>query len=166
LRVASDPAGNGISTTDQALSIQQTALKAAGCKVIRAEKRSGTTTAGREELKTVLDFPRDRRRDDGHPYRSARPEYRRPQDNFGDFVNFDCILIDRKAFLAQIGRGFSVKKIREHDVIIRILGYFATIHARTSYEKANGTQGAGRYTNDWRFCDGRWLCVSAPVTRL
>ena len=58
--MASDPAGNGISTTDQALSIQQTALKAAGCKVIRAEKRSGTTTAGREELKTVLDFPRDR----------------------------------------------------------------------------------------------------------
>jgi DNA invertase Pin-like site-specific DNA recombinase len=46
--VASDPAGNGISTTDQALSIQQTALNAAGCKVIRAEKRSGTTTAGRE----------------------------------------------------------------------------------------------------------------------
>ena len=112
---------------------QQTALKAAGCKVIRAEKRSGTTTAGREELKTVLDFPRDRRRADGHPYRSARPEYRRPQDKFGDFVNFDCILIDRKAFLAQIGRGFSVKKIREHDVIIRILGDFATIHARTSY---------------------------------
>ena len=145
MRVTSDPAGNGISTTDQALSIQQTALKAAGCKVIRAEKRSGTTTAGREELKTVLDFPRDRRRADGHPYRSARPEYRRPQDKFGDFVNFDCILIDRKAFLAQIGRGFSVKKIREHDVIIRILGDFATIHARTSYStQGRGARAAGR----------------------
>jgi len=34
------------------------ALKAARCKVIRAEKRSGTTTAGREELRTVLDFLR------------------------------------------------------------------------------------------------------------
>jgi len=34
------------------------ASKAAGCKVIRAEKRSGTTTAGREELRTVLDFLR------------------------------------------------------------------------------------------------------------
>jgi hypothetical protein len=31
---------------------------AAGCEVIRAEKRSGTTTAGREELRTVLDFLR------------------------------------------------------------------------------------------------------------
>ena len=47
-----------VSTTDQDLSIQQTALRAAGCEVIRAEKRSGTSTAGREELRTVLDFLR------------------------------------------------------------------------------------------------------------
>src|SRR6266446_8661333 len=47
-----------VSTTDQDLSIQQAALKAAGCEVIRVEKRSGTTTAGREELRTVLDFLR------------------------------------------------------------------------------------------------------------
>jgi DNA invertase Pin-like site-specific DNA recombinase len=33
-------------------------LKAAGCEVIRSEKRSGTTTEGREELRTVLDFLR------------------------------------------------------------------------------------------------------------
>jgi DNA invertase Pin-like site-specific DNA recombinase len=45
-----------VSTTDQDLSIQENALRAAGCEVIRAEKRSGTTTAGREELRTVLDF--------------------------------------------------------------------------------------------------------------
>ena len=47
-----------VSTTDQDLSIQEAALKAAGCDVIRAEKRSGTTTEGREELRTVLDFLR------------------------------------------------------------------------------------------------------------
>jgi DNA invertase Pin-like site-specific DNA recombinase len=45
-----------VSTTDQDLSIQEAALKAAGCQVIRAEKRSGTTTEGREALRTVLDF--------------------------------------------------------------------------------------------------------------
>src|ERR1700733_87975 len=48
-----------VSTTDQDLSIQQAALKAAVCEVIRAEKRSGTTTKGRDELKTILDFLRD-----------------------------------------------------------------------------------------------------------
>jgi DNA invertase Pin-like site-specific DNA recombinase len=47
-----------MSTTDQDLSIQEAALRAAGCEVIRAEKRSGTTTEGREELRTVLDFLR------------------------------------------------------------------------------------------------------------
>jgi DNA invertase Pin-like site-specific DNA recombinase len=31
-----------VSTTDQDLSIQEAALRAAGCEVIRAEKRSGT----------------------------------------------------------------------------------------------------------------------------
>ena len=75
-----------------------------------------------------------------------------------DFFNTnpDGTFIDRKAFLAQIGRGSSVKNIREHDVIIRIFGDFAIIHARTSYQKADGTQGAGRYTDDWFLRDGRW----------
>ena len=44
----------------------------------------------------------------------------------GDFLNTnpDGTLIDRKAFLAQIGRGSAVRGIREHDVVIRILGDF------------------------------------------
>jgi DNA invertase Pin-like site-specific DNA recombinase len=47
-----------VSTTDQDLSIKEAALRAAGCDVIRAEKRSGTTAEGREELRTVLEFLR------------------------------------------------------------------------------------------------------------
>jgi len=47
-----------VITTDQSLELQEAALRAAGCDLIRAEKRSGTTTAGREELKTVLAFLR------------------------------------------------------------------------------------------------------------
>jgi DNA invertase Pin-like site-specific DNA recombinase len=44
------------SSTDQSLDIQEAALKAAGCAVIRMEKKSGTTTEGREQLRTILDF--------------------------------------------------------------------------------------------------------------
>jgi DNA invertase Pin-like site-specific DNA recombinase len=45
-----------VSTSDQNLEIQEATLKAAGCQIIRAEKRSGTTTSGRTELQTVLEF--------------------------------------------------------------------------------------------------------------
>jgi DNA invertase Pin-like site-specific DNA recombinase len=45
-----------VSTTDHDLSIQEAALRAVGCDVIRAEKQSGTSTQGRAELRTVLDF--------------------------------------------------------------------------------------------------------------
>ena len=47
-----------VSTTDQNLDIQEAALRTAGCDMIRSEKRSGTSTAGRTELATVLDFLR------------------------------------------------------------------------------------------------------------
>lgn len=47
-----------VSTDDQDLSLQEVTLRAWGCDVIRAEKRSGTTTEGRAGLRTVLDFLR------------------------------------------------------------------------------------------------------------
>ncbi|MBB2200466.1 recombinase family protein [Gluconacetobacter tumulisoli] len=45
-----------VSTTDQDLTIQREALKAAGCTTIRAEKVSGTSIKGRTELRLLLDF--------------------------------------------------------------------------------------------------------------
>ncbi len=47
-----------VSTDDQDCSIQEAALKAAGCTIVRSEKKSGTTTEGRAELDTVLSFLR------------------------------------------------------------------------------------------------------------
>ena len=45
-----------VSTEDQDCSIQEAALRAAGCAVVRAETRSGTTIKGRAELGIILDF--------------------------------------------------------------------------------------------------------------
>ena len=45
-----------VSTVDQGLAVQIAALEAAGCAPIRAEKVSGTSTKGRDELQTILDF--------------------------------------------------------------------------------------------------------------
>jgi DNA invertase Pin-like site-specific DNA recombinase len=47
-----------VSITDQNPELQESALRATGCEIIRSEKRSGTTTAGRDELRIVLDFLR------------------------------------------------------------------------------------------------------------
>lgn len=47
-----------VSTGDQNTDIQETTLRAAGCLTVFAEQRSGTTTAGRTELRRVLDIVR------------------------------------------------------------------------------------------------------------
>jgi DNA invertase Pin-like site-specific DNA recombinase len=45
-----------VSTEDQDCALQEAALRAAGATTVRVEKRSGTSMAGREALKTILDF--------------------------------------------------------------------------------------------------------------
>ena len=47
-----------VSTADQDCTLQEHALRAAGCEVIRAEKVSATRRAGRTELALLLEFLR------------------------------------------------------------------------------------------------------------
>lgn len=47
-----------VSSIDQDVTIQRAALTAAGCTIVRAEKASGTSRKGRNELDTLLDFLR------------------------------------------------------------------------------------------------------------
>lgn len=47
-----------VSSTDQDLSLQEAALRSAGCQVIRAEKKTGNRRDGRTELDTLLQFLR------------------------------------------------------------------------------------------------------------
>ena len=47
-----------VSTDDQDCSIQEAALRDAGCTIVRSEKKSGTSREGRTELATVLSFLR------------------------------------------------------------------------------------------------------------
>jgi DNA invertase Pin-like site-specific DNA recombinase len=47
-----------VSTLDQDLDVQLARLKAEGCKVVRSEKVSGASRAGRTELATILEFLR------------------------------------------------------------------------------------------------------------
>ena len=85
----------------------------------------------------------------------------------GDFLcsNPDGSLVDRAGFLAQTARPVTISKLEAHDVRVRIIGDVAIIHARTTYTMPDGRAGAGRYTDVWARRQGRWLAVSAHVTR-
>lgn len=79
--------------------------------------------------------------------------------------NPDGSLVDRSSFLAQTARPVTIANLAAHDVEIRMFGDVAIIHARTSYTMSDGRPGAGRYTDVWGRQSGKWLCVSAHVTR-
>jgi ketosteroid isomerase-like protein len=79
--------------------------------------------------------------------------------------NPDKSLVDRAAFLKQTANPVAIKNLKAEDVKIRVLGDFAIIHARTSYTMPDGQQAHGRYTDCWARQDGKWLAVSAHVSR-
>jgi len=79
--------------------------------------------------------------------------------------NPDKSLVDRAAFLKQTAVPVTIKNLTAHDVKIRVLGDFAIIHAATSYTTADGQQVHGRYTDCWAKQNGKWLAVSAHVSR-
>jgi ketosteroid isomerase-like protein len=84
-----------------------------------------------------------------------------------DFLcsNPDGSLVDRAAFLEQTARPVAISGLEAHDVRVRVLGDVALVHGRTTYLDAEGTPRSGRYTDVWARRDGRWLAVSAHVTR-
>ena len=84
-----------------------------------------------------------------------------------DFLcsNPDGSLVGKAAFLEQTARPVTISGLSTEDVLIRILGDVAIIHARTRYRTADGEARQGRYTDVWARRDGRWLAVSAHVTR-
>ena len=84
-----------------------------------------------------------------------------------DFLcsNPDGSLVDRAQFLRQTAQPVSISELHADDVRVRILGDVAIIHARTSYITAGGERRSGRYTDVWARREGRWLAVSAHVTR-
>ena len=79
--------------------------------------------------------------------------------------NPDKSLVDRAAFLAQTAQPVAIKNLEAHDVKIRVLGDFAIIHAATRYTTPDGKEAHGRYTDCWARQNGKWLAVSAHVSR-
>ena len=122
-----------------------------------------TTTVSNPDLDTLLDLNRD------YIHSVQHSDVRRFEEILAeDFLcsNPDGSLVDRAAFLEQTARPVTITGLEAHNVVVRILGDVAIIHARTTYTQPDGKLGSGRYTDVWARRDGRWLAVSAHVTRL
>ena len=72
---------------------------------------------------------------------------------------------NRAAFLKQTAKPIAIKNLTAHAVKIRVIGDFAIIHAATSYTMPDGQEAHGRYTDCWSKQNGKWLAVSAHVSR-
>jgi ketosteroid isomerase-like protein len=121
-----------------------------------------TTSASRTDLESLLEL--------NHDYiRSVQTSDVRRFDEIlaDDFLcsNPDGSLVDREGFLKQTALPVKISGLTAHDVNVRLLGDFAIIHARTAYTGPDGRPGSGRYTDVWARRQGRWLAVSAHVTR-
>ena len=85
-----------------------------------------------------------------------------------DFLctNPDGSLIDKPQFLRQTAVPVSFTDFDVDDLRIRVLGEVAIVHGRTRFALGDGRRGRGQYTDVWEKRQGRWLAVSAHVTRV
>lgn len=85
-----------------------------------------------------------------------------------DFLctNPDGSLIDKPQFLRQTAVPVSFTDFDVDDLRIRVLGDVAIIHGKTRFALKDGRRGRGQYTDVWEKRQGRWLAVSAHVTRV
>jgi len=85
-----------------------------------------------------------------------------------DFLctNPDGSLIDKPQFLRQTAVPVAFTDFDVDDLRIRVLGDVAIVHGRTRFALTDGRRGRGQYTDVWEKRQGRWLAVSAHVTRV
>ena len=79
--------------------------------------------------------------------------------------NPDGTVSDRDGFLARVAQPLPLTDFDAHDVRIRVLGALAIVQGRTSYGRADGTAGAGSYTDLYARRGASWLCIAADVLR-
>ena len=129
---------------------------------MRQEDGMQTATASRSDLDALLDLNRD----------YVRSVQTSDVQRFSEILADDFLcslpdgsLLDRGRFLEHTAKPVAITDLEADDVIVRILGDVAIIHARTRYTAPDGVSRSGRYTDVWARRSGSWLAVSAHVTR-
>src|SRR6266511_1441596 len=134
-------------------------------RMVRDARRGGALRQGARmnpDLATLIDLNRD------YIQSVQEGDVRRFDEILADdFLcsNPDGSLVDRAAFLKQTAQPVKIANLEAHDVNVRLMGDVAIVQDRTSYTLPDGQARSGRYTDVWARRDGRWLAVSAHVTR-
>jgi ketosteroid isomerase-like protein len=71
--------------------------------------------------------------------------------------------IGKDDFLRFVAEGPGVSDVSYDEVDVRPLGEVALVHGVTHYVR-DGSPASTRYTDVWRFREGRWEAVSAQLT--
>ena len=116
-----------VSTTDQDLSIQVAALKAAGCVIVRSEKVSGTSTNGRDALKLLLELCQE-----GDELVVTRID--RLARSIGDLYDIAKTLKDKGASLKATEQSFDTSNAVGR-LTFGLLGLFAEFEAAIRKER-------------------------------
>ena len=77
----------------------------------------------------------------------------------------DGVLLNRDAFLKRIANPYPGTEASAEDVMIRIHGDVAIIHAGYKDKRHSGETAYGRYTDIYERRNGRWLCTAAHFMR-
>jgi ketosteroid isomerase-like protein len=75
-------------------------------------------------------------------------------------------VFDKQQFLELAGNPVSMEYFRLEDVLIRVLGDVALVHARTPYQMTGQTAITNRYTDVWAKRGGEWKAVAAQITTM
>ncbi|MBB4085102.1 recombinase family protein [Sphingomonas carotinifaciens] len=130
-----------VSTDDQDCAIQEDALRAAGCGIIRSERRSGTTVEGRIELDTILSFIRS-----GDTLLVTRVD--RLARSVADLEKIVATLKDRGAYLRATEQPIDTST-PAGVAFLQMLGVFAqfetAIRRERQMEGINKAKAAGVY---------------------
>jgi len=129
---------------------------------VEKENRMQTSPALKSDLDCLLDLNQD------YIQSVQNSDVSRFQQILAD--DFLCSqpngsLLDREGFLKHTAVAAKIWNLEAHDVKVRLLGNVAIIHARTTYTMPDGRSASGRYTDVWARRNGRWLAISAHVTR-
>lgn len=134
-----------VSTTDQDLDLQHNKLKAEGCEIVRSEKVSGASRAGREELQTIIEFLRA-----GDELMVTRLD--RLGRDTRDVLNIIHDCEQRGAFVTILDPHVSTRGEMGH-MVLTVLGMVAQMERRFIKErqregidraKVNGVYGGGK----------------------